>query len=411
MYIKKSTILIFLPLFSISIVSPVDCFSDDRVTVVFRYDDFSEHSSTGLEEKIIEIFQRNGLVLSMGVIPFVWADDGHDPARQRILPLTPSRAAFLLAAVKKGCLEIAQHGYSHQTVRRKPHPVWSEFIGYDYTEFYGVELETQLELLEKGKKHLEEIFCTRITTFIPPWNSYDRNTILALDSAGFKCISAAARGYYRQSSRIKYMPGTCSINRLLDTIKKTEQIKGNERLIVVMMHPFGFTLDEQDGNRITMNELEKILLWIQSRKNITVKTISQVVESDEDLSARRFSSYNSYCKALYVMPDFLDHSLKRIYLSSENARKLAYKAWIIISAVCLSLLITGFVLGRFIKRIAASNTLFKKRAVFYLGIPFCFTLLLICLVFILPAVYLKITAAAVFAGSILGSLEVFLKKN
>lgn len=43
-------------------------------------------------------------------------------------------------------------------------------------------------MLRKVKAFLDSLF-NNIISFIPPWNSYDEDILIALENTGFKCIS------------------------------------------------------------------------------------------------------------------------------------------------------------------------------------------------------------------------------
>ena len=149
---------------------------EKQITVVFRYDDYSGSSSTDIEVKLIDAFLKRGIPCVFGVIPFQCVGDVHDPGQQDVERLTPVKVDILKSAIKAGFLEIALHGYSHQTMREKR-----------YTEFEGLDYNSQVEKIEKGKKYLEETLQIKVDTFIPPWNSYDLNTIMVLPSSIRKC--------------------------------------------------------------------------------------------------------------------------------------------------------------------------------------------------------------------------------
>lgn len=84
---------------------------------------------------------------------------------QENIPLGPQKMNLMKTAYKKGMLDIGLHGYSHQTIRTD-----------HFAEFEGLDYNSQLDRLTKGKQYLEEILDAPVLTFMPPWNRYDRNT-------------------------------------------------------------------------------------------------------------------------------------------------------------------------------------------------------------------------------------------
>ena len=102
---------------------------EKQVNVVFRFDDYSARSSTEMELRIIDAFRKNESSITFGVIPFVCAGDAHDPSPQDIVPLTSKKGEILKTGFEEGILDIALHGYSHQTIKAEHR---MEFSSLDY---------------------------------------------------------------------------------------------------------------------------------------------------------------------------------------------------------------------------------------------------------------------------------------
>ncbi len=144
------------------------------IYVVFRLDDPSVRTSTALEQGIVGAFRKHGASVTFAVVPSVCEGDIHDPSLQRTLPLSSEKAGFLAGVCADGTVDLAMHGYSHQTVNRE---VMSEFAGLDYA--------VQAAKLAEGKRVLEGMTGISVSTFVPPWNSYDSTTLRALEALGF----------------------------------------------------------------------------------------------------------------------------------------------------------------------------------------------------------------------------------
>jgi hypothetical protein len=89
-----------------------------QITVVFRFDDPSARSGAEIEDKLIIGFRAHNMRCTFGVIPFVASGDCHDPRPQELIPLSIAKIEMLRQAAQEGVIEIAQHGYSHQTCLR-----------------------------------------------------------------------------------------------------------------------------------------------------------------------------------------------------------------------------------------------------------------------------------------------------
>ena len=108
--------LMLLPLPSRSETEPAGG-GERRITVIFRFDDYSARSDTDLEVRILDAFRARGLRCTIGVIPKVAAHSVSSPAPQPGLLLPAAKIRILSEALRNGTLEVAQHGFVHQIAR------------------------------------------------------------------------------------------------------------------------------------------------------------------------------------------------------------------------------------------------------------------------------------------------------
>ena len=112
------------------------------------------------------------------------------PVSYQIIPshLTEECAGWLRARWLEypGLIEFGQHGLEHQMIVRGRH-LLREF---------GPErsLADQMRIVDEGRRRLKEMMGddVPIPVFTPPQHKYDRNTIKAIASAGYRILSAAA---------------------------------------------------------------------------------------------------------------------------------------------------------------------------------------------------------------------------
>src|SRR5688572_22679677 len=91
--------------------------ADKQIALVFRYDDFSNYSSSPLETAVLGLFKKHNLPVTIGVIPFSVPDSKPDAASRHLpLALMPERARFLEEGIKAGTFEVALHGYLYQRI-------------------------------------------------------------------------------------------------------------------------------------------------------------------------------------------------------------------------------------------------------------------------------------------------------
>ncbi len=238
---NKGLILFFLSfLFYFSLCA-------QSVQVVFRYDDFLLKSDS-LDERVVTVFQNQHIPLVLGVIPC-------NSKEQIIFEEDYPFLSNLKVGVRNQSIEIAQHGMNHLKVSNG--------------EFGNVEMYEQLRRMNKGKHALDSIFDIKVTTFIPPWNTYDNNTLLAMQHLGFKSISSASCiGQSWSNSKISYYPET--IEDFATLLSVLEHNKNRDGVVVVMFHHYTFK------NNFTLFQLDSLLTRINKFTYIKCVTFNQL---------------------------------------------------------------------------------------------------------------------------------------
>ena len=293
-----------------------------RVTLVFRYDDCSATSSGESEDMLLQAFRRHGMPCTMGVIPHICTENVHEPRPQGTISLTPAKAEFLRQVVRSGLVEVALHGYSHQTVRPRSEG--------GCTEFQGVAYERQVAKILEGKRYLEHLLDTEVTTFIPPWNRYDANTLRALGEARFKCLSADRRGTAGSQTALTFLPAPCEFREIGQAVEQARHLHSYRPIIVVLLHPYDFAGPEA----ISPEELERTLQWVQSQDDVRVCSIRQAVEGIAGLDGENLERNKYYYLAAarlvppFMRPGFLSN---QVYLPGEASASLVIMggAWLI----------------------------------------------------------------------------------
>lgn len=302
-YHKIFLLILFVSTFIFTACSsqPID---EKQINVVFRLDDPSALSSTEIELRVIDAFREHNASITFGVIPFIGAD---------VIPLGPKKGQLLKEAVDEGVLDISLHGYSHQTIDTENN---REFLGLDYN--------SQLEKLTKGKKHLEEMIGVSPTAFVPPWNKYDQNTLKALEVLGFSTLSAAITQESPYSSKLNFLPFTADIPELRDAVEEARASSERQPLIVALLHAYDFRETGDKRGIISFEEFYDLLGWIKSQKDIRILSVSQASKEITDLSAKRFQVAKQNHSLEIFLPSFLKES-EFSYLESPQLEKTMAK--------------------------------------------------------------------------------------
>lgn len=239
---------------------------NDEINIIFRYDDTSVYTSNEVESKILTIFKEQHLSLSFAVIPYRCEGNPIDTSVQNVIELNTKKVNLLTPYVKDGTLDIVLHGYSHQTTSKD---FWTEFENVSYQE--------QLDKIQKGKVLFEKLFPQDITSFVPPYNTYDINTIKILESLHFNTLSANLDAPILKDSKLNFISNTITINKVDQAIKKAKG-KGGVHFIVVMFHEYNFTdikMDNVEKPEITFNQLKSLLNTLKETKDINILSLNQ----------------------------------------------------------------------------------------------------------------------------------------
>lgn len=179
----------------------------NSIYILFRNDDPGPLSNVTKERRVAELFERYGIPQVWAVIPnnvedpHVWHKGGYHLLEEN-LPMV----SLIKEYVQKGLVEVAQHGYTHQTSQFRPSTkdeltennfyqgIDRKWTAYQpshaegYSEFNGLNSDIQQEKIAKGREYLEKILGMKFQSFIFPWNSYSRDCLKILKKQGFKFV-------------------------------------------------------------------------------------------------------------------------------------------------------------------------------------------------------------------------------
>jgi peptidoglycan/xylan/chitin deacetylase (PgdA/CDA1 family) len=164
--------------------------------VIFRDDDIAPfHSSPDTLKVVNQVHIDKNVPVTLGVIP-------HPPDHPSGNELLTDQGtlSYLRSLSMYSLFEFAQHGYTHfdntqSTVgASSPRmfgaaPYQERLVGADYSEFRGRSYAEQYNSIKQGRDDITQALGVTPTTFIPPWNSGDTNTLKACAALGFTLYS------------------------------------------------------------------------------------------------------------------------------------------------------------------------------------------------------------------------------
>jgi len=174
-----------------------------------------------------------------------------------------------------------------------------------WTEFAGVSLAEQERRIAAGKFLLDNTLRTPVTLFVPPFNSYDGNTIRVLEKLGFQALSAGGMPVPAGTSDLRFLPVTCErILDLRDAVESARESSETAPVVVAMFHPHDFREVSEGAGVIDLQQFGELLRSVSSQKDVRIRTLGEVVaETDRELGQAR---YRDYCR---LRPDKTKHLL------------------------------------------------------------------------------------------------------
>ena len=310
-----------------------------EITVVFRYDDFSSLSPISVDSNLIEIFGKHHFTCTVGVTPFVTSGEFRNPAPSACIPLDQARIGMLRDGVACGAIDVALHGYDHRTIGARPL----------HSEFSGLEFYSQLEKITRGRMVLEEASGAPITVFIPPWNTYDQNTLRALQEAGMGCISANRYGPVDLRLSLTYLPITIELQDLRKALAVAMESADTSPAVVVLMHPYDFKESKDRRSRFSAMDLDKELAWLATQRHAKVCSVSEVHHLNGSISPDRYIA-NAPFSLEEAAPPYITRTENRVvYLSLKKAKQLRLLNQLNVAAFYLTVAIVcsaiGYIVG------------------------------------------------------------------
>ena len=277
--------------------------------LLLRFDDYSELSNSSLDMRIIETMLSADCKVLVGVVPAVAALDWEVGSDIPLRRLSRERANILKELLPHG-VEIAMHGYTHQTVTR-----WSGLAEFGD----AVSLQRQTERLLDGKKLLEDLFGSEIAWFIPPWNSYSSTTLQALRTVGFSGISADA--YFGPLEEgLKFAPYSCLPRELTLACKRAQS--NTDSVVIVMLHDYDFKESDLGVDVFDLAEFRQKLKTLQ-QDGVSSCTFSELIH-DEAFGPSR-ASINQQLRKIANSPVryLMKPGITCVYWGNSVAEKLS----------------------------------------------------------------------------------------
>jgi len=255
---------LLLGLLSMTVALGAHAAAGKHITVAFRFDDYWAMGTAQPGIRILNTFLAHRTPITAAVIPY----SGKYSREGLSANATEESRKFLKDAVKTGLLEVAQHGFSHQENALAP--------GQPSSEFSGLPFQEQVDRMRCGKTLLEKTIGRRVLLFIPPWNTYDANTLRAADTCGFKGFSAGGMpGAEARGSTLKFRGGDTALKSLKERVEQLRKSGGKKPVAAVLLHAYDFIEYNDKLGSMTFDKLDELLDWVKAQPDVRVKLLSK----------------------------------------------------------------------------------------------------------------------------------------
>ena len=167
--------------------------------IIIRMDDLCPTMNKDNFERYVQLFDRLKIKPLLGVVPM---------NRDNYLMVSDSDEFFFerITELKNNGYSIAMHGCHHIMRDYKGRSLVTHRTT---SEFSGLSLNDQIDILNRGKIELEQHGLST-DIFMPPGHSYDLNTIKALKATSFKYISDGLSTKPYDYKGIRFIPADSS---------------------------------------------------------------------------------------------------------------------------------------------------------------------------------------------------------
>jgi phage gp45-like len=160
------------PLAAKSAVATVNSSAGCMKHIIFLDEDIAPWSDLNTLKNVNQVFIDENVPTTLAIIPHPDTDSSLD--NQNELYMDTSMLNYLLSIKTNPLFEFAQHGYNHATGS----------IDGNGSEYSGRPYKDQYNSIKQGWDDIAEALGVATTTFVPPWNDGDTNTVLAAHAVG-----------------------------------------------------------------------------------------------------------------------------------------------------------------------------------------------------------------------------------
>lgn len=265
--------------------------------VAFRLDDLQDFWLNKVQIEVMDTFKETNSVLTVGIIGNKF---GQDMMIRNYIEKNIRNDDFL---------ELANHGWDHE----------------DFAQYDSVVQEV---LLTKTNSKIREMFGIKPTVFIPPFNSYNSETIVAMKKVGMTHYSSeldfSTPPFHLSGKNVYNFPETAMTGAMTqdrtyfvglshsETMKQIEASISEYGFAVVTLHPQEYAIYYQGDyhNQVNYAQIEQLKILISELQDaeISIVPISEISikPNDEGVPGWVKNSAKWWSEEKITTKDFID---------------------------------------------------------------------------------------------------------
>jgi hypothetical protein len=210
--------------------------------------------------------------VTLGIIPHPYPT----PSGNQLIKVNNTFLEYMRSLTSNHLFQFAQHGYTH--LDTGPSPVGP-------SEFYGRPYAAQYDAIKQGRDDIIQAFGVTPTSFLPPFDKSDNNTVKACKALGFTEYSTAFQDFNQNGGNLGGMRlDTISIEVTNNTLQSLENATNqwlndpySINTFVVLYHPADFEGPNYTVNASKVTLLANYIDYLQGTGRVQFTTLDHSV--------------------------------------------------------------------------------------------------------------------------------------
>ena len=253
--------------------------------VIFREDDVAPNADFAELQAVNQLNINMNVPVTLGIIPHPYPT----PSGNQLIEVNHTFLEYMRSLTSNHLFQFAQHGYTH--LDTGPSPVGP-------SEFYGRPYAAQYDAIKQGRDDITQAFGVTPTSFLPPFDKSDNNTLKAAKALGFTEYSTAFRDFNQNAGSLDGMRlDTISIeigNNTLQSLENATNQWLNDpysiNTFVVLYHPADFEGPNFAVNTSKVTLLANYIDYLQGTGHVQFTTLDRSATTTGNGTAASSSS-------------------------------------------------------------------------------------------------------------------------